>query len=85
MVAETTRAPEPSSGGAQRIRVRRTPKGKAGPESGGLSRTVETFSHNQTKTELHRAAKKKQEMEGERLEVKTWKNTSERMHDYKTI
>lgn len=34
------------------------PKGKASPESGGLSRTVENFSHNETQTELHGAEKK---------------------------
>lgn len=42
------------------------PKGKAGPESGGLSRTVEKFSHNQTQTEPHRAARRTPVHQGDR-------------------
>lgn len=47
------------------------PKGKASPESGGLSRTVEKFSHNQTQTELRGAVKRPLSTERERGRERT--------------
>lgn len=52
----TRRAPEQWWGSVSQSME--DPKGNVGPESGGLSRTVEKFSHNQTQTELHRPVKR---------------------------
>lgn len=59
------------------------PKGKAGAESEGLSRTVEKFSHNQTKTVGQRrgpssVVKKEGGREGKRRRSDSYNNTTQR-------